>query len=201
MVVVVFYFSGCGRAQIPLRLSPTLQLSSFSPPQPIAKDAPKPTGRAETLARLTAPPKRFQTKTALAAAEGVVEPRLSQVQQELRPQGGAVSWSVIPGSTEDSMHGSVILLADETPTSARLRRWLVVMDRMLYFYQNYSDPHPVAAVELRHFYSATLDEHGVIRLIRRKAPVDQYYLVVSDSSERNTWLRVLQKHVITSYNH
>lgn len=198
-----FYSSrgGCSPCNAPSNTPSNTPCTPHFSPQPVEKDAPKPTGRAETLARLTAPQKRFQTQVAPATGEGVPEPRQSQVQAELRPQGGAVSWSVIPGSTEDSMHGSVILLADQTPTSSRLRRWLVIMDRMLYFYQNYSDPHPVAAVELKHFYSATLDEHGVIRLIRRKAPVDQYYLVVSDSSERNTWLRVLQKLVITHYNH
>ena len=91
------------------------------------------------------------------------------------------------------MHGPVILLADETVTSARTRRWLVAMDHLLYFYVSPGDNFPNKAVELKYFYSVSVDDNMVIRLIRRRPPVDEYYMLIADSSLRNQWVRVLGK--------
>jgi hypothetical protein len=113
-----------------------------------------------------------------------------------REVGGGVTWSIHPGSAEDSVHGSAVLLVEPTLTAARSRAWIVIMDRMMYLFHAVGDMHPYAAVELKHFHSCFVDDNKVIHMIRRKPPTDQYYLLLNDHSLRNVWVRVVQKLIV-----
>ena len=70
------------------------------------------------------------------------------------------------------------------------------MDHLLYFYTTPADNFPNYVVELKYFYSVGVDNNNVIRLIRRKPPSDEYYILIADPSLRNQWVRVLGKLII-----
>jgi len=116
--------------------------------------------------------------------------------------GGAICWSVVPGSNEDSTCGKVMLYANESLQSAKRRAWVVVMDHLLYIFNINTDLRPQSVVELKYFFSCKLDHNtNLIRLYRRKPPEDTYYIYVQSNPLRNEFLRVLQPQMMGHLSH
>lgn len=119
---------------------------------------------------------------------------------ETRYAGGVVSWSILPGSVEDSSHGSLTICSGDEVSDSKSRRWCVIMDRMLYTYIGSHDIRAQVAVELKYFYSVTNLENGITALIRRKPPIDAWYFIISTDRFRREWTNILSKLIAQTNN-
>ncbi len=125
----------------------------------------------------------IQNKKALTKSE----------KEEVKFVGGSISWSVLPGSTEDSTYTECFLLSDPNANGGKRKGWLTVLDQNLYVYNNWSDIHPQQVVQLKFCYQINDIGNCILYLHRRRPPEEHWYIRISDNKKRMEWLRVVGK--------
>ena len=113
--------------------------------------------------------------------------------EEVKFVGGSISWSVLPGSTEDSTYTECFILSDANATSGKRKAWITILDQNLYVYNNWSDIHPQQVVQLKFCYQINDIGNFILYLHRRRPPEEHWYIRIPDNKKRIEWLRVVGK--------
>jgi hypothetical protein len=107
----------------------------------------------------------------------------------------SIKWGVIPGSYEDCLATRFFVMTLPTLASPKSRKWIVLLDRHLYFFNTVMDINIREKVPLRFctvYYipeTENGEDGGIIVVNRTKAPTQSWYLYSPVPAERRIWMR------------
>lgn len=127
--------------------------------------------------------------------KAMIKDKAKSGEESLDIKGCSIKWGVIPGSYEDCLATRFFVMTLPTLASPKSRKWIVLLDRHLYFFNTVMDINVREMVPLRHCIVSYIaetengEDGGIIVVSRTKAPIQSWYLYSPIAAERRIWMR------------
>ena len=130
------------------------------------------------------------------AVKSAIKNKEREVQEKaLDIKSCSIKWGIIPGSYEDCLSTRFFSMQLPTLSSPKSRKWVVLLDRYLYFFNTVMDINIREAVPLKYCTVSYIPETengedgGIIVINRTKSPIQSWYLYTAIAAERKIWMR------------